>query len=51
MNRKPIVSLRTYASIAAEQRRKQERERIALVAFVVAFVGYFGAHIIAAIVR
>ena len=51
MNRKPIASLRTYASLAAEQRRKQERERVALVAFVVVVVGYFGAHLVAAMMR
>lgn len=46
MNRKRIVSLRTFASLAAEERKRQDRERALLVAFVVVAFGYFGAHLV-----
>jgi hypothetical protein len=50
MKRKSIASLRTYASLAAEQRKKSERERVLLWVWVLITFGYFGAHIIAAII-
>jgi hypothetical protein len=51
VKRKNLVSLRTYASIAAEQQRRRDREAVALFIFVAVVVAYFGAHIVYALVR
>ena len=44
-------SLRTYASIAAEQRKNRDREAVALFIFVAVVVAYSGAHIVYALAR
>jgi hypothetical protein len=50
MNRRTIVSLRTYAEIERERSRKSLAERAAWV-FIVAAAAYFAAHLAYAVAR
>jgi hypothetical protein len=50
MNRKPIISLRTYAEMERERSRKSLAERVAWL-FLVAAAAYFAAHLVVAVAR